>query len=179
MEWPPKFTTYDEFNDELQEAIVKHPHFEKWLLSKYIINKNDNYNNNFITPDRGNCNIGYSVEELKHSYYKEQDYNIKTNIINRSILELTLKNNTYTKEDKELEEIYYKQKKEYDSIIDEQEKLARAGYKNLRKAHQVNKPVNMKFREVLPKSIEALIEKNEELIKIIYSNNPLEICYEI
>ena len=175
MEWPPKFTTYDEFNSELQETIVKHPHFEKWLLSKYIINKN----NNPITPHSGNPSIGYSVEELKHSYYKEQDYKIKTNIIDRIILELTLKNNTYTKEDEEFEEIYYKQKKEYDSIINEQEKLTRAGYKNLRRPREVYKPVNMKFREVLPKSIESVIEKNEELIKIIYSNVPPEICYEI
>lgn len=179
MEWPPKFITYDEFNSELQETIVKHPHFEKWLLSKYIINKNDNYNNNFIAPRQCNHNIGYSVEELKHSYYKEQDYIIKTNIINRIILELTLKNNTYTKEDEEFEEIYYKQKKEYDSIINEQEKLTRAGYKNLRRPREVYKPINMKFRELLPKSIESVIEKNEELIKIIYSNDPPEICYEI
>lgn len=170
MEWPPKFITYDEFKTELQDAIDKHPHFEKWLLSKYKINRSYSYQ--YICIDI-HGKTDYSIEALKQLYYDEQQTKINTNMIEISMLELTLKNNTYTKEDEEQEEIYNIKKKEYDSIVEEQGKLFRAGCRNIKTPRNVEKPYNMTFRELLPKSIDAAIEKNEELIKTIYSNKPI------
>tara|TARA_Y100001970_G_C14100995_1_gene785468 strand:+ start:53 stop:565 length:513 start_codon:yes stop_codon:yes gene_type:complete len=162
MEWPPtNFMTYDKFKSDLQDAIDKHPHFQEWLVNKY---KMDGYNNIHIRWDF--TNIDFSVEKLKQLYYKEQNNLINQNLFKRSVLEISLKSITISKEE---EEDYNKRKSEYDSIIAHNQILIRNGCKNIPKPKNVSKPLMMSVCENLSKSIEYEIKNHEELLNKIYN----------
>jgi hypothetical protein len=167
MEWPPKYVTYQDYRNELMEACNTNPDFEQWLMRKYPIreratlNKSDelyvDYHNNKCIP----C-----VQNLKEEYYNEMNMLIHEKIIKGVVLDIHLRNFTYTDQDIYAENLYNSKKIEYS----ENKKLIKFGLLN-ENIPMFNMPTRMKYKKLLLKLIDDTIKDYSETIEEINSRN--------
>ena len=168
MEWPPKFVTYQDYRNELMEACNTHPDFEQWLMRKYHIREKLNTNGScdeLYVEYRNNKYIP-SVNILKEEYYNEMNMLIHEKMIKGVVLDIHLRNFTYTEEDIYAENLYNSKKIEYS----ENKKLIKSGLLN-ENIPMFNMPIRMKYKKLLLKLIDDTIKDYSETIQEINSRN--------
>lgn len=161
MNWPPKFINYSNYKNELLNACNAHPDFEQWLMRQYYIKESSNcqlylyYPNHTFLP---------SVQNLKEEYYNEMNRLIHEKIFKCAILDIHVKNLSYTNNDIVSENWYNNKKKEYG----ENKKLIKAGFldKNI---PTFDMPIKMKHKNLLLKLIDETIKDYTETIQQINS----------
>ena len=96
MNWPPKFTNYSDYSNELLNACNTHPDFEQWLMRQYYITESSNCQLYLCYPHHS---FLPSVQNLKEEYYNEMNRLVHEQIFKGVILDIHVKNWSYTNND--------------------------------------------------------------------------------
>ena len=72
VQWPPKFDTYDEYKEELYEAMEKEPGFARFLKMKMNFTSQSVINESLGNGRIDNARYGFSAQELRDLRTRER-----------------------------------------------------------------------------------------------------------
>lgn len=149
-EWPPKFQSFEEYKDELDEAVKAHPPFGVWLRQY----RNVNHVMSHELSERSMWEL--PVQKLKERYVQSTKLINNTKNAKRAFIEMHLDENkaTYEKDESELQP----KMESYALALDSYNQALLHGYHNIPRPKEPRKTSALLERDKMLDELKKLVQ---------------------